>query len=70
MKENCLKYNFLFDILKSVLFVINSLFSSGLGYYFGWDLKILNIYNMWLKMYLIMFEKVLEVILCKILIWN
>lgn len=70
MKENCLKYNFLFDILKSVLFVISNLFNRGLGYYIGWDLKILNIYNMWLKMYLIMFEKVLEVILCKILIWN
>lgn len=70
LKENCLKHNLSFDTLKSVLSVINNSLNRGLGHHIGWDLKTSNIYNMWSKMYLIMFEKVSEVILCKILTWN
>lgn len=45
LKENCLKHNFSFDTLKSVLSVINNSLNKGLGHHIGWDLKKSNIYN-------------------------
>lgn len=35
LKENCLKHNFSFDTLKSVLSVINNSLNGGLGHHIG-----------------------------------